>query len=179
MERLIAWSCALEARNGSSSLPETARRPENKAAADRQPREAKSMRRRSWAHAIREPTGFTTPSPRLVRGRLPTAFSLSPPRSGDVPSALETSGEAVAAFVFRFFLARVRAGSRHGSTGHHGSAPRRAGGEHAGQALKRVAGRRNQARNPRQQLHRRHHEVRRAVAPWLAEEVREAAVREE
>jgi hypothetical protein len=68
------------------------------------------MRRRSWAHSIREPTGFTTPSPRLVRGRLPTAFSLSPPRSGDVPSALETSGEAVAAFVFRFFLARVRAG---------------------------------------------------------------------
>jgi hypothetical protein len=27
-----------------------------------------STRRRSWAHSIREPRGFTTPSPRLVRG---------------------------------------------------------------------------------------------------------------
>src|SRR5512132_2431846 len=60
--------------------------------------------------AVRDVGDVTTPSPRLVRGRLPTAFSLARPRSGDVPAALETSGDAVAAFVFRFFLARVRAG---------------------------------------------------------------------
>src|SRR5690349_4236712 len=68
------------------------------------------MRRRSWAHAIREPPGFTTPSPRLVRGRLRPAFSLSPPmRSGNVPSALATPGDASSGFVavrFGFFLAR-------------------------------------------------------------------------
>ena len=38
-----------------------------------------STPRKSWAHSIREPPGFTTPSPRLVRGRLRTALSLSPP----------------------------------------------------------------------------------------------------
>jgi hypothetical protein len=67
------------------------------------------MRRRSWAHSIREPTGFTTPSPRLVRGRLRTAFSLSPPtRSGDVPSPPATNGDASSGFfaVRFFFLAR-------------------------------------------------------------------------
>ena len=32
--------------------------------------------------------GFTTPAPRLVRGRIRTALSLSPPRSGNVPSSL-------------------------------------------------------------------------------------------
>ena len=75
-----------------------------------------SMRRRSWAHAIREPPGFTTPSPRLVRGRLRTAFSLSRPRSGNVPSPLATNGDAssgffaIRFFFFFFFLARVRAG---------------------------------------------------------------------
>ena len=66
------------------------------------------MRRRSSAHSIREPTGFTTPSPRLVRGRLPPAFSLSPPRSGDVPSPLATNADASSGFFALrfFFLAR-------------------------------------------------------------------------
>ena len=68
------------------------------------------MRRRSWAHAIREPPGFTTPSPRLVRGRLRAAFSLSRPRSGNVPSPLATNGDASSGFFairfFFFFLAR-------------------------------------------------------------------------
>jgi hypothetical protein len=68
------------------------------------------MRRRSDAPSLLEPTGFTTPSPWLGRGPFGAAFSLARPRSGDVPSALETSGDAVAAFVFRFLLARVRAG---------------------------------------------------------------------
>jgi hypothetical protein len=65
------------------------------------------MRRRSSAHSIREPTGFTTPSPRLVRGRLPPAFSLSPPppRSGDVPSPLATNADASSGvFALRFFF---------------------------------------------------------------------------
>jgi hypothetical protein len=43
-----------------------------------------TRRSRSWAHSILRPPGFTTPSPRLVRGRLRAAFSLSPQRSGDV-----------------------------------------------------------------------------------------------
>jgi len=66
------------------------------------------MRRRSWAHAIREPPGFTTPSPRLVRGRLRATFSLSRPRSGNVPSPLATNGDASSGFfaVRFFFLAR-------------------------------------------------------------------------
>jgi hypothetical protein len=70
------------------------------------------MRRRSWAHAIREPTGFTTPSPRLVRGRLRPAFSLSPPRSGDVPSPLAANTDASSGFfaVRFFFLARGNVG---------------------------------------------------------------------
>jgi hypothetical protein len=73
------------------------------------------MRRRSSAHSIREPTGFTTPSPRLVRGRLPTALSLSPPpRSGDVASPLATDGDASSGFFivrfFFFFLARGNVG---------------------------------------------------------------------
>jgi hypothetical protein len=66
------------------------------------------MRRRSFTHAIREPTGFTTPSPRLVGGRLRSAFSLSPPtppRSGDVPSPLATNADASSGFfLVRFFL---------------------------------------------------------------------------
>jgi hypothetical protein len=41
-----------------------------------------STRRRSWAHSILRSPGFTTPSPRLVRGRIRTALSLSPPRRG-------------------------------------------------------------------------------------------------
>ena len=70
------------------------------------------MRRRSSAHSIREPTGFTTPSPRLVRGRLPPAFSLSPPppppRSGDVSSPLATNADVSSGFFALrfFFLAR-------------------------------------------------------------------------
>ena len=66
------------------------------------------MRRRSWAHAIREPPGFTAPSPRLVRGRLRTAFSPSLPRSGNVPSPLATNGDASSGvFAIRVFsLAR-------------------------------------------------------------------------
>ena len=70
------------------------------------------MRRRSWAHAIREPPGFTTPSPRLVRGRLRPAFSLSPPRSGDAPSALAANTDASSGFfaVRFFFLARGNVG---------------------------------------------------------------------
>lgn len=68
-----------------------------------------STRRRSWAHSILPPPAFTTPSPRLVRGRLRTAFSLSPPtRSGDVPTPLATNGDASSGFfaVRFFFLAR-------------------------------------------------------------------------
>jgi hypothetical protein len=53
-----------------------------------------SMRRRSWGHSIREPSCFTTPSPRLVRGRLCTAFSPSLPRSGNVLSPLATNGRS-------------------------------------------------------------------------------------
>jgi hypothetical protein len=34
------------------------------------------------------------PPPRLVRGPLGAEFSLSRPRSGDVPSAAETNGDA-------------------------------------------------------------------------------------
>ncbi|MEO5725800.1 MAG: hypothetical protein ABI134_29830 [Byssovorax sp.] len=64
------------------------------------------MRRRSWAHSIREPPGFTTPSPRLVRGRLRAAFSLSRPRSGNVPSPLATNGDASSGVFAIFFLAR-------------------------------------------------------------------------
>ena len=71
-----------------------------------------SMRRRSWAHSIREPTRFTPPFPRLVRGRFRTAFSLSPPtRSGDVASPLATNGDATSGFfAVRFFLARGNLG---------------------------------------------------------------------
>jgi hypothetical protein len=66
------------------------------------------MRPGSWAHSIREPPGFTTPSPRLVRGRLRTAFSPSRPRSGNVPSPLATNGDASSGFfaIRFFFLAR-------------------------------------------------------------------------
>jgi type VI secretion system VgrG family protein len=69
-----------------------------------------STRRRSWAHSILRPPGFTTPSPRLGRGRLRTAFSLSRPRSGNVPSLLATNGDASSGFFAVrfgfFFLAR-------------------------------------------------------------------------
>ena len=71
------------------------------------------MRRRSWAHSIREPSGFTTPSPRLVRGPLRTALSLSP-RSGNVPSPLAANGDGDTSsgfFAVRFFfLARGNVG---------------------------------------------------------------------
>ena len=67
-----------------------------------------SMRRRSWAHAIREPTSFMTPAPRLVRGRLSAAFSLSRPPSGNAPSPLAKNGDASSGFfaIRFFFLAR-------------------------------------------------------------------------
>jgi hypothetical protein len=68
-----------------------------------------STRHRSFAHAIRVPTGFTTPSPRLVRGPFGAAFSPSRPRSGDAPSAVETSDDALSVVVVVvrfFFLAR-------------------------------------------------------------------------
>src|SRR4051812_35714309 len=70
------------------------------------------MRRRSCAHSSLEPTGFTTPSPRPVRGRLPTALSLAPTRSGDVPSPRATNCEASSGFVAVrfFFLARGNVG---------------------------------------------------------------------
>ena len=66
------------------------------------------MRRRSCAQSILAEAGFTTPSPRLVRGPFGSAFSLLRPRSGDVRSAVETNGDALSSFVFRCFLARVR-----------------------------------------------------------------------
>jgi hypothetical protein len=51
----------------------------------------KSTRRSSWVHSSLPQEGFPTLSLRSVSGRLCTAFSLSLPRSGDVPSVVETS----------------------------------------------------------------------------------------
>ena len=89
------------------------------------------MRRRSWAHSIRETAAFTTPSPRLVRGRLRPAFSLSPPRSGDVPSSLATNGDGDASsgfFAIRFFfLARGNVGVAPALAGPRGTTAARNG----------------------------------------------------
>ena len=87
------------------------------------------MRRRSWAHAIREPPGFTTPSPRLVRGRLRAAFSLSRPRSGNVASPLATNGDAASGFfaVRFFFLARDNVGVAPALAGPRGTTAARSG----------------------------------------------------
>ena len=110
------------------------------------------MRRRSWAHAIREPSGFTTPSPRLVRGRLGPAFSLSPPRSGDAPSALAANTDASSCvFAVRFFfLARGNVGVAPAlATGPRGTTAARSDAlrpEPTRQALQWKPGRRNQAR---------------------------------
>ena len=77
-----------------------------------------------WAHSIRERTGFTTPSPRLVRGWLGTAFSLAPPtRSGDVLSPLATNADASSGFfaVRFFFLARGTLGAAPALAGPRGT----------------------------------------------------------
>ena len=104
---------------------------------------------------------------------LERAFSLSP---------LATNSDASSGFfAFRFcFLARGNVGvapafatGPRGTTAARGGAPRP---EHTRQALQWKPGRRNQARESRQKLHRRHREVRRAVAPRLAKEIRHAAV---
>ena len=88
------------------------------------------MRRRSWAHSIREPTGFTTPSPRLVRGPLRTALSRSPKaRSGDVLSPLATNGDAASGFfaVRFFFLVRGNLGVAPALAGPRGTTSARNG----------------------------------------------------
>jgi len=68
-----------------------------------------------WAHSIREPPAFTTPCPRLVDGRIRTAFSLSPPTcSGDVLSPLAPKGDACSGFfIVRFFFLLARQRRRH------------------------------------------------------------------
>jgi hypothetical protein len=65
---------AMEAKTKMS--PTRARRPpQGPARTSTQP-----MRRTSWAQSILAPAGFTTPSPRLVRGPFGAAGSLARPR---------------------------------------------------------------------------------------------------
>ena len=115
---------------------------------------------RSWAHLIREPSGFTTLCPRLVRRRPRTAFSPSLPRSGNVPSPLTTNGDAssgVFAIRFFFFLARGNVAVAPALAGPRGTTVARSGERGPNSPDKRRSGNRgggiklerwNQARPP-------------------------------
>jgi hypothetical protein len=104
-------------------------------------------------------------------------------------AGLDTSGDASSGFVrvvvvvVGFFLARAFVGVAPalatgplGTTAARNAVARR---EHTRPSLQRKTRRRNQGRHPRQKLHRRPHEVRRAVAPRLAKQVRHAAIRQD
>jgi hypothetical protein len=61
---------------------------------------------------------------------------------------------------------------------HDARSPRRPRPQHARQAQQRTLRRRHDGRNLRQQLHRCHHQVRRAVLPRLAQPIPNAPIRE-
>jgi hypothetical protein len=91
------------------------------------------------------PAAFTTPSPRLVRRPLGATLS----RSGDVPSAVATHGDAssgtvrVVFFVFRFVFARGNGGVTPAlATGPLGTTAARSGERGANTPEKRCNGKR-------------------------------------
>ena len=101
----------------------------------------RSIRRSRWAHAIRVPATFPTPSPRRVGRRLGATLS----RSGDVPSAVATHGDASSGTVrvVVFVLARGNVGVPPAlATGPLGTTAARSGERGANTPEKRCNGKR-------------------------------------
>ena len=144
-------------------------------------RPAKYTRRISDAQSMRAKGGGTTPVPRLLRGRA----SLPAPDGSDAAPSLDGSRSAAALVPFApFRFLAFRAGARvpsapaRASPGTRVRAPGRIRREHPGKSQERISRWGHQRRHPRQEMHRRHHQVGRAVSARLAKLVRHPAIRE-
>jgi len=132
-------------------------------------------------HRLAEASGVRAPCPQgATRTRTPSLLGPAPLRSAAPLSAASglrrragVPGRPLILLILRCPVRMPRPGV---PPWHHARPPRGPRPEHAGQARQRVAGRRHEGSKLREQRHRRHHQVGRAVPPRLTKPARHAAV---